>query len=229
VNFNRRPAKLKTPAEVSLPQQQPTEQQMTSMVDHLNQVSIFNSALALFVILGFSWAFTLIHVLQEWKGEAVPVWRVFGAIVGVWIPNRLGFALFTLTLTVIEWAVSLAAITGWPIVGSLGMPAAAGALGVLMGARVGDSVVSHWGLYALGYRPNPGLSSTVLYVAETVFILSTFWKGLSPAPGAAWVGIAIGVLFFCLVLPTLRCLRLIPGWRREQWARGQPLPSWAKD
>jgi len=202
---------------------------MTSMVDHLNQVSIFNSALALFVILGFSWAFTLIHVLQEWKGEAVPIWRVFGAIVGVRIPNGWGFAGFTLGLTVIEWAVSLAAIAGWPLVGSLGMPAAAGALGVLIGARVGDSVVSHWGLYALGYRPNPGLSSTVLYVAEALFILTTFWKGLSLAPGAARTGFAVGALFFCLVLPTLRCLRLIPGWRREPWARGQPLPVWAKD
>jgi hypothetical protein len=180
--------------------------------------------------LGFSLAFTLVHVLQEWKGEAVPLWRVFGAVVGVWIPNGLGFTLFTLALTVIQWGVSLAGIAGWlPIVGSLTMPAAVGALGVLIGARVGDSVVSHWGLYALGYRPNPGLSSTVLYVAETVFVLTTFWKGLSLAPGAAWVGIAVGALFFCLVLPVLRSLRLIPAWRREPWTRGQPLPSWAKD
>jgi hypothetical protein len=99
----------------------------------------------------------------------------------------------------------------------------------LIGARIGDSVVSHWALYALGYRPNPGLSSTALYIAETVFVLATFWKGLSLAPRAAWVGIAVGTLFFCLVLPTLRCLRLIPGWRREPWTRGQPLPPWTKD
>jgi len=203
---------------------------MTSVVEHLNQVSIFGSALALFVILGFSLAFTLIHVLQEWKGEAVPLWRVFGAVVGVWIPNWLGFAVFTLGLTVILWGVSLAGIAGWlPFRGTLAMPATVGALGVLIGARVADSVVSHWGLYALGYRPNPGLSSTVLYVAEAVFILSTFWKGLSLAPGAAWVGIAVGALFFCLVLPTLWCLRVIRAWRREPWTSGQPLPSWTKD
>jgi hypothetical protein len=39
---------------------------MTSPLDHLDQVSIFGrSALALFLILGANWAFTLIHILQE--------------------------------------------------------------------------------------------------------------------------------------------------------------------
>jgi hypothetical protein len=56
---------------------------MTSMLDHLNQVSLFGSAAALFLILGCNLAFTLIHILQEWKGESVPLWRVFGAVVGV--------------------------------------------------------------------------------------------------------------------------------------------------
>ena len=100
---------------------------------------------------------------------------------------------------------------------------------VRLGARIGDSVVSHWALYALGYRPNPGLSSTALYALEVVFLLSTFWKGLALAPRAAWVGVAVGALFFCLVLPTLRCLRIIPAWRREPWRRGEPLPAWTKD
>ncbi len=199
------------------------------MLAHLQQVSIFSSTLALFLILGINWAFTLIHILQEWKGEEVPLWRVFGAVVGARVPDWLGFVGFTLALTALQWAVGVAAIAGWaPILGLLTLPAAVGALGVVIGARIGDSVVSHWALYALGYRPNPGLSSTVLYCVEVVFIVTTFWKGLSLAPGAAWLGIALGALFFCLVLPLLRCLRAVPALRREPWTRGEPLPSWAK-
>jgi hypothetical protein len=194
--------------------------------NYLGQVSIFSSALALVLIVGMNWAFTLIHILQEWKGEVVPLWRVFGAVVGVRLPDPLGFAGFTVLLTIIQWAVGLAGIAGWLIV-PLALPCAVGALGALVGARIGDNVVSHWGLYALGYRPNPGLSSTVLYSFEVVFILATFWKGLSLYPAAAWTGVAIGVLFFCLVLPALRCLRLVPAWRHEPWRRGQPLPAWA--
>lgn len=201
---------------------------MTSALDHLNQVSIFSSALALFVLLGFNWAFTLIHILQEWKGEAAPLWRVFGAVVGTWIPNGLGFPTFTVALTVLQWAVGLVAIAGWlPVVGPVALPTTICALGVLLGMRIADSVVSHWALYSRGYRPNPGLSSTALYSIEVVFILATFWKGLSLDPGAAWLGFAIGALFFILVLPLLRLLRAVPGWRRDPWKRGEPLPSWA--
>src|SRR5207248_5134172 len=59
-------------------------------------------------------------------------------------------------------------------------------------ASLPDTLVSHWGLYALGYRPNPGLKSTPLYVLEALFIALTFWKGLSLAPCAAWTGVALG-------------------------------------
>jgi len=53
----------------------------------------------------------------------VPLWRVFGAVVGVWIPNGLGFALFTVSLTIVQWAVGLAGIAGWlPIVGPVALP-----------------------------------------------------------------------------------------------------------
>src|SRR5262249_34165786 len=125
---------------------------MTSMLDYLDHVSIFSSSLALLLILGMNWAFTLIHILQEWKGEVVPLWRVFGAVVGVRVPDGLGFLSFTVGLTIIQWAVGLAGITGWlPIVGQLNHAIAIGALGGIIGARIGDNVVSHWGLYSLGY------------------------------------------------------------------------------
>ena len=54
---------------------------------YLSEVSIFDSMLALVVLVALNWAFTLIHILQEWKGEAVPLWRVFGAVVGTFVPN----------------------------------------------------------------------------------------------------------------------------------------------
>jgi hypothetical protein len=201
------------------------------MLDYLDRVSIFDhSALALFVILGVDWAFTLIHVLQEWKGEKAPLWRVFGAVVGVRVPDWLGFASFTLGLTLIQWAVGLAGITGWlPFVGPLSTSFAVGALGALIGARLSDNVVSHWGLYLLGYRPNPGLSSTVLYSLEIIFLLATFRTGLSLEPGAAWIGFACGAGFFVAVLPSLRLLRVVRGWRHDPWVRWTPLPAWAGD
>jgi len=203
------------------------------MLDYFSQVSVFDSAVALFLILAVNWAFTLIHILQEWKGEDVPLWRVFGAVVGVWIPNRLGFLSFTVALCAIQWLIGLTAIAGWlPFVGSLSahMALAVWALGVMIGARIGDSVVSHWILYGLGYRPNPGLSSTVLYVAEAVFLLATFYKGLSAHPVAAGFGFVCGAGAFVAVLPALRGLRTLkPAWRRDAWVRGQPIPAWAKE
>jgi hypothetical protein len=74
-------------------------------------------------------------------------------------------------------------------------------LGIILGALFGDSIFSHWGLYSLGYHPNPGLSSTVLYSVKFIIILVSFWTGLTLAPGLAWIGFGIGAGFFILVLP----------------------------
>jgi hypothetical protein len=205
---------------------------MAAILDHLDQVSVFgHSAVALFLILGLDWVFTGLHTYQEWRGEAAPLWRVFGAVVGLRLPNWLGFLLFTVTLTLALWGVGLAGIAGWlPLTGHLAPYKAVGALGVLIGARIADTLISHWGLYAVGYRPNPGLKSTPLYVLEAVFILLTFWHGLALYPHAALCGFVIGAGFFILVLPALWALRIIaPSWRREPWTRWQPLPAWAMD
>jgi hypothetical protein len=93
------------------------------MLDYFNRVSIFDhSTVALLLILGANWAFTLIHILQEWKSEKAPLWRVFGAVVGVRVPNWLGFVFFTVVLTAFLWLLGLAAIAGW-LVGWLAAPA----------------------------------------------------------------------------------------------------------
>src|SRR5580704_5772048 len=205
---------------------------MAAILDHLDQVSIFGrSAVALFLILGLDWAFTAIHDYEEWRGEAAPLWRVFGAVVGLRLPNWVGFLLFTVILTLALWGVGLAGIAGWlPWHGGLAPYKAVGALGVLIGARIADTLISHWGLYALGYRPNPGLKSTPLYVLEAVFILLTFWRGLALYPHAALCGFALGAVIFILVLPILWVVRVIvPPWRRERWTPWQPLPAWTRD
>ena len=204
---------------------------MNAALDHLDQFSIFGrSSIAFFLILGLDWAFSAIHAYEEWRGEEAPLWRVFGAIVGLLVPNWVGFFFFTLVLTLALWGAGLAGICGClPFVGH-SLPAMVGALGVIIGARISDTLVSHWGLYALGYRPNPGLKSTPLYVLEAVFIALTFWKGLSLAPGAAWTGIAVGAVVFVLVLPVMRAFRAIrPSSARAPWIRWQPLPAWTKE
>jgi len=204
---------------------------MPAILDHLDQVSVFgHSLVAFFLILGLDWAFTGIHVYEEWRGEEAPLWRVFGAVVGLWLPNWLGFLLFTIALTLLQWGAALAGIGGWlPVVGHLSLPVTVGALGFVVGARISDTLVSHWSLYALGYRPNPGLKSTPLYVLEAGFILLTFWRGLALTPYAACWGFACGAGFFILVLPMLWVLRMLaPPWRRAPWTRWQPLPAWTK-
>lgn len=204
---------------------------MDTLLNHLNEVSLFGvSEAALFLIIGINFAITLIHTLQEWKGSEVPLWRNFGAIVGVRVPDWLGFALFTLGLTLGLWTIGLIAFAGWlPVLGEVSKPAAITALGVLIGARVSDTLISHLLMHFLGYRPNPGLSSTPLYIAEAVFILIAFREGLASDPTAAWTGVIAGFSFFLFVQPLLWILRLIvPSWRRVRWMRGKSIPDWAK-
>jgi hypothetical protein len=102
----------------------------TILLNHLDQVSLFGrSSLALFLILFIDWGFSAAHTYEEWRGEEVPLWRVFGAVVGLWFPQWLGFFLFTLVLTLLLWLVGLAGIAGWlPFAGQLSLPTTVGAL-----------------------------------------------------------------------------------------------------
>jgi hypothetical protein len=196
-------------------------------LSHFSEVSIFGpSALALFLVLGLDLALTLVHTVQEWRGSAVPLWRNFGAIVGVCVPDWLGFPLFFLFLTAALWLVGLVGITGSLPTGPVRPQCAAAALGALVGARFTDTLTSHVVLYALRYRPNPGLASTPFYVAEAAFIIAAFSKGL--AADGSLIGLGVGAGFFCVILPLIWGLRfVVPSWRRNPWHRGQPLPQWA--
>lgn len=177
--------------------------------------------LVLILIADFS--LTLLHSYQEWKGAGAPLWRNFGAIVGLKIPDRLGFLGFTVGLPFILFAVGFIGI-----IGPLGGSCTAFALGALIGARLSDTLVSHVALHGLGYRPNPGLASTPLYVLEACFLGWAFHAPLSVETSARNAGLASGVIFFVLVLPVLKLAwRIFPSCRRPPWRRGQPMPPWA--
>jgi hypothetical protein len=199
---------------------------MDEALAHFNSISGFGRSAPLLVLsLAVSFAFTALHAWQEWKGDGAPLWRNFGAIVGVKIPDLLGFLGFSAGLTLGLWTLALSGIAGWP----RWIPPAF-ALGALIGARVSDTLVSHVLLNALGYRPNPGLSSTPLYIIEALFLIVAFRAGLAADWASAKCGIIVGAGFFVAVLPLLWLARFpFPGWRRERWQRGHAMPAWVAD
>jgi hypothetical protein len=203
---------------------------MTSPLDYFDSISAFGpSAAILGLVLAANIAFTGVHVWQEWKGERWPLWRVFGAIVGLRLPNWIGFLVFTVTLALGQWVLGLMAYAGWlPLFGMVPTSLAIWSLGAILGGRIADCCVSHWGLWLLRYRPNPGLSSTVLYTLEAVVILVAFRKGLAANPGAAWCGVLVGAGLFIAVIPALALWRMLAkSWQREPWTRGEHIPAWA--
>jgi len=85
-----------------------------------------NSTLFVVVLVAVDFAITLCHVLQEWKGAGAPLWRNFGAIAGLDVPDRWGFRLFTVLLTLILFVIGFVGIAGL-----LGPCLTAAALGAL--------------------------------------------------------------------------------------------------
>jgi len=203
---------------------------MDAIRTYAENVSSFGgSPFWLFVILRLNLAFSAIHIFEEWRGSEVPLWRAFGAIEGVYVPDWLGFPLFTVLLLIILWIVGVGGIAGQSVFGPVAPGEGVFLLGVIVGALVSDSIFSHWILYLTRFRPNPGLRSTSLYVLEAVLILVAFWKGRSVYPEIALSGIVLGALFFLAVWGLIVALRLcFAPWRRTPWLNWQPIPSWAR-
>jgi hypothetical protein len=148
----------------------------------------------------FSIIATILHSTEELIGDGGPLWTNFGSIIGVRIPTLIGFLLFTVGLTTSLVFLGFAAYCyNNPI-----------ALSLLFGARVGDTLISHWGLRLLNLsNPNPGIYTTVIYVIEALLIF-TFLSGLMP------LYIVLGGLFFAIVLPSLWIAGIIfPSWKKE--------------
>ena len=200
---------------------------MNGLWQHLPQVSTLDATPTHFaVILGASLIFTLIHAVQELKGH---LWRYFGAIAGLAVPDVLGVTLFVVVLTVGLWAGAFAGVAGWlPGLGTIRTDVTMTAVGFLIGGRLSDSWFSHIRLSLKGYRPNPGLTSTPLYVLEAALLILVFSSGLRSYGRSALAGLALGILLFVSVLPVLRLSRglvALKSIRRDPWIPGEPRPS----
>jgi hypothetical protein len=194
------------------------------LLERLSHLSYLQaSGFALIAILTLDLLLTLVHSIQELNGH---LWRYFGAIAGLQIPDAIGFSLFFLVLTATLWALGLAGIAGYvPIFGRVSDNLAMAALGGLIGSRLSDMRYSHVRLDRQGYRPNPGLSSTPYYLAEAVILAVLFLPGLLIHWWSAPTGFLIGWLFFYSILPFLRFLRrVIPSLSQDAWNPKEPIP-----
>lgn len=165
-------------------------------------------------------ALTLLHSLQERKGQ---LWRYFGAIAGVKIPDSFGQVVFFAGLTLSLWVVGFIGIYGtvmWQT------PLAFGFLGALIGCRLSDSLYSHVRLNAEGFKPNPGLASVPLYLIELVSLVVIFFPMIISNPVTVLIGFAIGAFAFWSVIPTLRLLGPLVFEKVEPWKKGTSQPQW---
>ncbi len=111
------------------------------------------------VLLPFSIAFTVGHTIEEVIGDGGPFWCYYRRYFGRGIDDILGVILFS-TLAGI---LILLAIGGY-LCGSALL------LGVLVGARFGDAWLSHVCMRSTAPGPNPGLLTSLLYLAEVVVV-----------------------------------------------------------
>ena len=163
---------------------------------------------------------TLLHSVQERKGR---LWRYFGAIAGVKIPDLFGKLVFFGGLTISLWVVGLLGITGTVLWQT---PLAFGCLGAIMGCRLSDSLFSHILLSKAGYRPNPGLPSVPLYFIEVVVLVIVFYPTLRTHTFAVLIGFIIGALFFYILIPGLKMFGHLVFAPIKRWEKGSPQPEW---
>jgi hypothetical protein len=164
--------------------------------------------------------FTLLHSLQERKGL---LWRYFGAIAGIKIPDRFGQVVFFGGLTISLWVVGLLGITGTVLWQT---PLAFGCLGAIIGCRISDSLFSHLLFNYAGYRPNPGLPSVPLYFVEVLVLAVVFYPTIRMHTFPVLIGFIIGALAFYTVIPSLKTIGRLVFEPIEPWKKGGPQPQW---
>ena len=165
-------------------------------------------------------ALTLLHSLQERKDR---LWRYFGAIAGVKIPDSFGQAVFFGGLTISLWIVGLLGITGTVLWQT---PLAFGCLGAIIGCRISDSLFSHILPNSAGYRPNPGLQSVPLYIIEALALVAVFYPAIRMHTFPVLIGFIIGALAFYTVIPGLKTIGRLVFEPIEPWQKGSPQPKW---
>ncbi|WP_426440827.1 hypothetical protein [Bradyrhizobium genosp. P] len=165
-------------------------------------------------------ALTLRHSLQERKGR---LWRYFGAIAGVKIPDGFGQVVFFGGLILSLWVVGLLGITGTVLWQT---PLAFGCLGAMIGCRISDSLFSHILPDNAGYRPNPGLQSVRSYFIEVLFLVGLFYPTLRMHSFPVLAGFIIGALFFYAIIPVLKTVGRLVFAPIAPWRKGDPQPEW---
>jgi len=191
------------------------------MSENLSDIWVLGSSytlIALVLLQVIDLALTLLHGVQERNGK---LWRYFGAIAGVRIPDGAGQFWFFRVLTISLWAVGLLGITGtvlWPT------RLAFGCLGAIIGCRISDGLFSHILLNNAGYRPNPGLPSVPLYFIEALVLVAVFYPTIRTHPFAVLIGFIFGALFFYGVIPVLKTVGPLLFERMTPWERGTPQP-----
>jgi len=192
------------------------------MNENLSDIWVFGASytfVALVLLQIANLALTLLHSVQERNGK---LWRYFGAIAGVRIPDGSGQFLFFVVLTISLWIVGLLGITGtvlWP------SRLAFACLGAIIGCRISDSLFSHILLNNAGYRPNPGLASVPLYFVEVLILVVVFYPTLRMHPRAVLIGFFFGALFFYGVIPFIRTFGPLLWERMAPWEKGTPQPA----
>jgi hypothetical protein len=193
------------------------------MNEDLQDVWLFGSGyslVALVILQIADLAATLWHSVQERNGR---LWRYFGAIAGVKIPDRFGELVFFGGLTISLWIVGLLGITGTVLWQT---PLAFGCLGALIGCRISDGLFSHILLDKAGYRPNPGLGTVSVYFGEVLLLVVIFYSTLRSHAFAALIGFIIGALAFYLVIPALKRFGPLLFPTIARWQPGTPQPKW---
>jgi len=192
------------------------------MSENLSDIWVLGSSytlVALVLLQVIDLALTLLHTVQERNGK---LWRYFGAIAGVRIPDGAGQFWFFRVLTISLWIVGLLGITGtvlWPTW------LAFGCLGAIIGCRISDSLFSHILLNNAGYRPNPGLASVPLYFIEALVLAAVFYPTIRTHTLAVPIGFIFGALFFYAVIPGLKKFGPLLWERMTPWEKGTPQPA----
>lgn len=196
--------------------------------------------IALYIVLIFNLALTLVHFVKELKGFQ---WRYLGAIAGLQIPDKLGIISF--------FVLPLGFVGGLGLVGiaplnhfvkfvlevlgpaeilhfkDLVTPGAATAcVAAVIGSRLSDSIFIHIRPHRQGYCPNPALGTIPLYLAEAAWLTVLFFPGFWNHYIYAAVGFIGGFAFFFTVLPGLKVVRTFR--HVEPWHAGESIPPWVQ-
>ena len=112
------------------------------------------------ILAAASVSFTVVHTADEIVGEQQTIVEYLADVYPLF--PRLGYVAGLAALLAFGGVQVWFAVAGYA-------GGCRACLWALLAVRLGDCVVSHWGPWTAGRRPNPGLMSTPLYAIDAVF------------------------------------------------------------